>query len=162
MLLIALIWGIWSLLRQPRSEAHILKKMDDSAGGHAILISAAEFEQEDQHSAMEQQVLDHAKQYTIDPQQIYPSEPLGLRWGILASALVFILLFLFPPAQETPAVLAMDGFPLRGNAPLDVFFHNHSIGRGLRYRWDFGDGSTPVRANSPIHTFHGATAGAEK
>lgn len=42
-------------------------------------------------------------------------------------------------------------FPLRGTPPLTVSFQNYSLGDGLRWFWDFGDGTSADK--NPVHTF---------
>lgn len=37
-------------------------------------------------------------------------------------------------------------------APLTISFTNTSVGEGLTYLWNFGDGATSTNAN-PVHTF---------
>ena len=44
------------------------------------------------------------------------------------------------------------GFPRKGSVPLTVCFQNFSTGEGVRYFWDFGDGSTSQDV-SPVHTY---------
>jgi PKD repeat protein len=43
-------------------------------------------------------------------------------------------------------------YPRKGVPPLTVQFQNFSGGQGIRFLWDFGDGSQSI-SESPIHTF---------
>ena len=43
-------------------------------------------------------------------------------------------------------------YPLNGSPPFKVNFKNFTLGKGNKYFWDFGDGSTSTEEN-PIHTY---------
>ena len=55
-------------------------------------------------------------------------------------------------STDTYVLAAFSYVPATGKAPLSVSFTDHSLGTGLTYVWDFGDGETSSSA-SPVHVF---------
>lgn len=80
-----------------------------------------------------------------DPRRIFPSLPVGYRWGTLLALAVGAVLAAVPARPHAPPPVA--GFamaPIRGVAPLRVIGEDLSQGRIRERVWDFGDG-TQVR-----------------
>lgn len=56
--------------------------------------------------------------------------------------------------QVVPVQARFSANPTTGSAPLQVTFTNESLGSGLNYRWDFGDGNTSETNEAVFtHTF---------
>ena len=89
-----------------------------------------------------------------DPRRVFPSLPMGYRWGTLLALGVGALLAAVPASPHAPAPAA--GFaatPARGNAPLRVLFEDMSQGRIRQRTWDFGDGTQVQGLLNPIHVY---------
>jgi len=56
------------------------------------------------------------------------------------------------PSGTTPFAL-FSSSPMMGYAPLTVQFTDRSIGKPLKWQWDFGDGNTSSERN-PTHTYY--------
>src|SRR5688572_12942317 len=89
-----------------------------------------------------------------DPRRVFPSLPVGYRWGTILALGVGALLAALPASPHAPAPAA--GFtaaPSRGNAPLRVLFEDMSQGRIRQRTWDFGDGTRIQGPLNPIHVY---------
>jgi PKD repeat protein len=80
-----------------------------------------------------------------DPRRIFPSLPVGYRWGTLLALAVGAVLAAVPARPHAPPPVAdFVVAPARGVAPLRVIGEDLSQGRIRERTWDFGDG-TQVR-----------------
>lgn len=89
-----------------------------------------------------------------DPRRIFPSLPVGYRWGTLLALAVGVLLGAVPARPHAPPPAAdFSVSPARGPAPLRILVADQSQGRIRERTWDFGDGTQIQGLVNPAHVY---------
>ncbi|HVR86754.1 MAG TPA: PKD domain-containing protein, partial [Planctomycetota bacterium] len=119
-------------------------QLDRASGGEDRFLSALEFAAAGGGGPFAAALYRDAARIAREtrPSRVLPRPPIGYRWGILLSLAVGSLLWANPPQLYEMPLVDFDASPLRGPAPLEVFFNDGSIGAIDEFVWDFGDGQT--------------------
>jgi PKD repeat protein len=89
-----------------------------------------------------------------DPRRIFPSLPVGYRWGTLLALAAGAVLAAVPARPHAPPPFAeFSVTPARGPAPLRVLVEDLSQGRIRERTWDFGDGTRITGLLNPVHVY---------
>jgi PKD repeat protein len=168
-------FAVGSLLLRPTPPARIAWQLDRASGGDERFLSALEFAAAGGGGAFASALYRDAARIAREttPSQVLPRAPVGYRWGILLSMAVGSLLWAYPPQLYDVPLADFDASPLRGPAPLEVFFKDGSIGAIDEFVWEFGDGQTGLgEGTSHVYekagrytaklTLHGPGGSAEK
>jgi len=141
---LATAFALASLLLRPTPPARIAWQLDRASGGEERFLSALEFAAAGGGGPFESALYRDATRIarTTEPSRVLPRPPVGYRWGILLSMAVGGLLWAYPPQLYDVPLADFDASPLRGPAPLEVFFKDGSIGAIDEFAWTFGDGQT--------------------
>lgn len=142
-LALAAVYAAAALLLRPTPPARIAWMLDRAAHGEERFLSALELAAGPESAgpfapALYRDAARVARE--IEPSQVLPRAEVGYRWGILLSLAVGVLLWAYPPQLYDAPQADFDAMPIRGPAPLEVFFQDASIGALDDFVWDFGDG----------------------
>jgi PKD repeat protein len=131
-----------ALLLRPTPPARIAWQLDRAAGGEERFLSALEFAAAGDHGPFTPALFRDAARVAreTEPSDVLPRAPVGYRWGILLSLAIGGMLWAYPPQLYDEPIADLDAYPVRGPAPLEVFFRDGSIGAVDEFRWEFGDG----------------------
>jgi PKD repeat protein len=133
-----------ALLLRPTPPALIAWRLDRASGGEERFLSALEFAVGADCGpfapALFRDAVRAARQ--TEPAQVLPRAPVGYRWAIALSLAIGGLLWAYPPQLYDAPEADFDAVPLRGPAPLEVFFRDASIGAIDDFLWDYGDGQS--------------------
>jgi PKD repeat protein len=137
-------FALASLLLKPTPPARLAWQLDRASGGEERFLSALEFAAAGGGGPFVPALYRDAARIAREtpPRRVLPRAPVGYRWGILLSLAVGGLLWAYPPQLYDAPIADFDASPLRGPAPLEVFFKDGSIGAVDRFSWEFGDGQT--------------------
>lgn len=143
-LLLSAAFAVASILLRPTPPARIAWQLDRASGGEERFLSALEFAAAGGGGPFAPALYKDAARIArqTDPSRVLPRAPVGYRWGIVLSMAIGGLLWAHPPQLYDAPAADFDASPLRGPAPLEVFFQDASIGAIDEFRWDFGDGQT--------------------
>jgi len=135
-------FAVATLLLRPTPPARIAWQLDRAAGGEERILSALEFAAASDQGPFAPALFRDAVRVTqtTEPARVLPRVPVGYRWGIALSLAVGGLLWAYPPQLYDAPVADLDASPVRGPAPLEVFFQDGSIGAIDEFLWEFGDG----------------------
>ncbi|HZE98044.1 MAG TPA: PKD domain-containing protein [Planctomycetota bacterium] len=150
-LVLSAAFALASILLRPTAPAVLAWQLDRAAGGEERILSALEFAAAGGAggpfgSALARDAARIARQ--TEPSRVLPRPPVGYRWGILLSLGIGGLLWAYPPQLYDAPLADFDASPLRGPAPLEVFFNDGSIGAIDEFAWEFGDGQTGLGAGT--------------
>ncbi len=137
-------FALTSLLLKPTPPARLAWQLDRASNGEERFLSALEFAAAGGGGPFASALYRDAARIAREtpPTRVLPRAPVGYRWGILLSMAVGGLLWAYPPQLYDAPLADFDASPLRGPAPLEVFFKDGSIGAIDRFSWEFGDGQT--------------------
>jgi len=137
-------FAVGAILMRPTPPAQIAWQLDRASGGEERFLSALEFAAAGGGGPFAPALYRDAARIAREtqPSRVLPRAPVGYRWGILLSLAVGSLLWANPPLLYEAPLADFDVSPLRGPAPLEVFFKDGSIGAIDEFAWDFGDGQT--------------------
>jgi PKD repeat protein len=137
-------FALASVLLRPTPPARIAWQLDRAWNGDERFLSALEFAAAGGGGPFAAALYRDAARIAREsrPSRILPRAPVGYRWGIVLSLAVGSLLWAYPPQLYDAPLADFDASPLRGPAPLEVFFHDASIGAIDEFDWEFGDGQT--------------------
>jgi PKD repeat protein len=137
-------FAVATLLLRPTPPARIAWQLDRASGGEERFLSALEFAAAGDPGPFAPALFRDAVRVAqaTPPSRVLPRVAVGYRWGIALSLAIGGLLWAYPPQLYDAPSADFDATPLRGPAPLDVFFQDASIGAIDEFRWDFGDGRT--------------------
>ena len=137
-------FAVAAILMRPTPPAQIAWQLDRASGGEERFLSALEFAAAGGGGPFAAALYKDAARIAREtqPSRVLPRAPVGYRWGILLSLAAGSLLWAYPPQLYDAPLADFDASPLRGPAPLEVFFKDGSIGAIDEFVWDFGDGQT--------------------
>ncbi len=143
-LLLSAAFAAATLLLRPTPPARIAWQLDRASGGEERILSALEFAVAGGSGPFATALYKDAARIAreSEPSRVLPRAPVGYRWGIALSLAVGSLLWASPPQIYEAPDADFEAGPLRGPAPLEVFFKDGSIGAIDEFSWDFGDGQT--------------------
>jgi PKD repeat protein len=139
---LAAVAAVLRIIARPVSDARLAWELDRAAEGEDRLLSAVELAGGD--APFVQALSRDAGRLAgaTDAARLLPRVPVGYRWGLALALGAGALLWSFPPSLFDPPHADFDASPRRGPAPLEVSFHDASIGAIEAFLWDFGDGGT--------------------
>ncbi|MBV8880795.1 MAG: PKD domain-containing protein [Planctomycetaceae bacterium] len=137
-------FAVASILLRPTPPARLAWQLDRASGGEERFLSALEFAAAGGGGPFAVALYKDAARVAreTDPARVLPRAPVGYRWGIVLSLAVGSLLWAYPPQLYDAPTAEIDASPVRGPAPLEVFFRDASIGAIDEFLWDFGDGQS--------------------
>jgi PKD repeat protein len=138
MVALAASFAVAVLLLRPTPPARIAWQLDRAVGGEERFLSALEPGGGPFMAALCRDAVRMARQ--TEPARVLPRVAVGYRWAIALSLGVGALLWNHPPRLYDGPIADFGAAPLRGPAPLEVFFEDGSIGAINEFLWDFGDG----------------------
>jgi len=150
-------FAVASILMRPTPPARIAWQLDRASGGEERFLSALELAVAGGGGPFAAALYKDAVRIVqkTRPSRVLPRPPVGYRWGILLSLAVGTLLWTYPPQLYLAPLADFDATPVRGPAPLEVFFRDGSIGAIDEFVWDFGDGQTG-RGEGTSHVYEKA------
>lgn len=151
-LVLSAAFAFAALQIRPIPPARVAWQLDRATGAEERFLSALEFAVSGDRGVFVPALFRDALRTARDthPARVLPRVPVGYRWGIFLSLAVGGLLWAYPPQLYDAPEADLDVSPVRGPAPLEVFFRDGSIGAIDDFLWDFGDG----QAGSGERTVH--------
>src|SRR5262245_18252697 len=143
-LLLSIAFAAAALLLRPTPPARIAWQLDRASGGEERFLSALEFATANDGGPFAPALFADAVRVAREtqPAEVLPRAPVGYRWGIALSLAIGGLLWAYPPQLYGAPIADLEASPVRGPAPLEVFFQDGSIGAIDEFQWDFGDGGS--------------------
>jgi PKD repeat protein len=143
-LALSAVFAFAALQIRPVPPARVAWQLDRATGAEERFLSALEFAASGDRGVFVPALFRDALRTARDthPSVVLPRIPVGYRWGIVLSLAVGGLLWAYPPQLYEAPEADLDAFPVRGPAPLEVFFRDGSIGAIDDFLWEFGDGQT--------------------
>ncbi|RPH38650.1 MAG: PKD domain-containing protein [Planctomycetota bacterium] len=141
-LVLSVVFAAAALMLRPTPPARIAWQLDRASGGEERFLSALEFATAQDGGPFATALFADAVRVAREtqPADVLPRAPVGYRWGIALSLAIGGLLWAYPPQLYDAPIADLDAGPVRGPAPLEVFFQDGSIGAIDEFHWDFGDG----------------------